>query len=144
MPTKIAVFSSPEPAPAAARDAAPAAHADPAAVLVRARELIAARSPGIAVPMLDRALAAGAITPAERAALLRELVGADDWRSAPLSLAAQRLRSQIRAAIVRATPALARPVLDEAVRSARLTQRQRMRITHRLRDGVRRPVCSPL
>ncbi len=139
-PTKIAVFATSEPA---ALPTVPAAlHAEPAAVLARARELIAARSPGIAVPILDRALAAGTITQAERAALLRELVGAGGPQQGQLSLPAQRLRAQVGAAIARATPALARPLLDEAVASRRLTPSQRMRVTHSLRGGMSRRVCS--
>ncbi len=139
-PTKIAVFATSEPAASPAGP--PALHADPAAVLVRARELIAARSPGIAVPILDRALAAGTITQAERAALLRELVGAGGPQQGQLSLAAQRLRAQVAAAIARATPGIARPLLDEAVASRRLTASQRMRITHHLGGGMSRRVCS--
>ena len=112
---------------------------DADAVLARVRELIAARSPEIACPILDDALAAGAITTAERALLLREVVGVTDPLPGPLSLAAQRLRANIRAAIARAAPTLTKPLLDEAT----LTPAQRVRITDHLRDGKRRHVSSP-
>jgi hypothetical protein len=116
---------------------------DTAAVVDRARELIAARSPEIASPLLDQALAAGAITEAERVELLHELVGVPDSGWA-LSVAAQRLRRQVRAAIARAAPALARPLLDAAVADERLTPAQEGRILRRLRDGQRRPLSSLL
>lgn len=140
-PAKIAVLASadPEPAPTAP----PAVRTDADAVLARARELIAARSPEIVCPILDGALAAGTITNAERAALLREVVGVTDPPPGQLSLAAQRLRAHVRAAIARAAPALAKPLLDEAVAAHRLTPSQRMLIAHHLRDGARRPVSSP-
>jgi hypothetical protein len=114
-------------------------------VLERALELIAAQSPAIACPILDRALAAGTITRAEHAALLSEIVGAPIDRAAtPPSDAMMRLRHQVRAAIGRAAPALARPLLDEAVACARLTPSQEVRILQRLRRSALRPVSSLL
>ncbi|MGD0198517.1 MAG: hypothetical protein ABSC56_11520 [Solirubrobacteraceae bacterium] len=125
----------------AAPEAEPAAlRPDAQAALERALELIAARSPEIACPILDRALAAGTITAAERAELLHEIVGAPAPPRSSLGAAAQRLRSQIRATIARAAPGLARPLLDEAVAARRLTPSQEMRILHRLGRGQLRSV----
>ena len=138
-PRRVAVFARQAPT---RREEPAELRPDAQAVLDRAVELIAARSPGIACPILDRALAAGTITAAERAELLREIVGVPDAPRGPLSVAAQRLRHQIRAAIGRAAPALARPLLDQAVAERRLTPSQMMRITHKLRDGRLRPVSS--
>lgn len=112
------------------------------ALLAQALELIAAKSPAIACPILDSALAAGTITRAEHAAILSELVGAIELRSLPPSDAGLRLRHQVRAAIGRAAPSLARPLLDEAVASARLTPSQEVRILQRLRRGALSPVSS--
>ena len=138
---KIAVFTSSTGAARTAVSEPPVLSPDPA-VLVRVRELIAARSPEIARPMLDDALAAGTITLAERAALLHEVLGVTDLPPTQLSLAARRLRDHIRAAIALASPALARPLLDEAVAAQRLTPSQSMRIAQHLREPARRPLSS--
>ena len=132
-PARVAVFAS------AAPESPPT---DLDAVLVRTRELIAARSPEIVCPLLDEAFDAGTITRAERAALLRELVGLGDPPPGQLGLAAQRLRARTQAAIARAAPALAKPLLDQAVAARRLTPSQRMRISHHLRDRAHRPLSS--
>ena len=129
-PTRIAVFTP------ATEVRSPSANA----VLERAFELIAASSPAIAAPILDRALTAGTITASERARLLGEIVGSpipprDEPRAELV-----RLRHQIRDAIARAAPQLARPLLDDAVASERLTPAQQARIIQRLRRGPVRPV----
>ncbi|HUB75767.1 MAG TPA: hypothetical protein VL977_01860 [Solirubrobacteraceae bacterium] len=112
------------------------------AILTRTLELIAARSPAIATPILDSALGAGTITRAEHAALLAELVGVPSSAGGPARDVVERLRHQIRAAIRRAAPVLARPLLDQAVAERRLTPAQEVRILRRLRAGVPLPVSS--
>ncbi len=132
-PTRLAVF-----APVAEENRRP----DAVAVIERALELIAARSPAITFPIIDGALAAGTITRAEHATLIAEVVGATAAEAPARSEAMARLRAQIRAAIGRAAPALARPLLDEAVASERLTVAQEVRILQRLRRGALRPASS--
>lgn len=110
----------PQPSPAAA------------AVLERVRVLLAAKTPGIAGPILDRALAAGTITDTERSGLLEELGGASvDHASGRAAVA--RLHQEILAAVRRAAPTLAKPLLNEAVASERLTAAQERRILEHLR-----------
>ena len=107
----------PQPSPAAA------------AVLERVRVLLAAKTPGIAGPILDRALAAGTITDTERSGLLEELGGASvDHASGRAAVARLHL-----AAVRRAAPTLAKPLLNEAVASERLTAAQERRILEHLR-----------
>jgi len=110
------------------------------AVLSCTLELIAAQSPAIASPILDRARAAGTITAAEHAALLAELVGVPSSLAVPGRDAVDRLRHQIRAAIRRAAPALVRPLLDQAVADERLTPAEEVRILQRLGRGAPLPV----
>jgi hypothetical protein len=94
--------------------------------------LLAAKTPGIAGPILDRALAAGTITDTERSGLLEELGGASvDHASGRAAVA--RLHQEILAAVRRAAPTLAKPLLNEAVASERLTAAQERRILEHLR-----------
>jgi len=144
-PTRIAVFGSvtvPPPQEAEPVRVTRVLSPNAAAVLDRALELVAANSPGIACPILDRALAAGTISAAERADLLSELVGAPGSSLPTRTEAARRLRHEVRAAIGRAAPGLARPLLDEAVASERLTRAQEVRILERLSQSSPRPVSS--
>lgn len=129
-PTRIAVFTP------ATEVRSPSANA----VLERALELIAASGPAIAAPILDRALTAGTITPSERARLLGEIVGSPIRSRDEPRPELVRLRHQIRAAIARAAPQLARPLLDDAVACERLTPAQQARILQRLRRGALRPL----
>jgi hypothetical protein len=126
--TAVPVFGPPSDAAVSSPNAT--------AVLERALALVAARSPEIACPILDRAVAAGTISSAERAELLGEVVGSASAAYEAPSAEAMRLRHQIRVAIGRAAPLLARPLLDEAVASERLTPAQELRILRRLRRGV--------
>jgi hypothetical protein len=139
--TRIAVFGAvaPEHAPALATDAqelSPAARA----VLERVLASIASSASSIARPILDRAVEGGTITRAERHALLRELSAPSDRdddpapaEASPTSLAARRVLREALAAIRRAAPGIARPILDEAVDAERLTAAQQRRILERLR-----------
>jgi hypothetical protein len=142
--TRVAVFGPVEELPPSlpARNPAPLTSPAVALVLQRTAELIAAHSPEIASPILDRALAAGTITGAERAELLSELVGVPEAASSSHSPAARRLRCELRAAIARAAPSLARPLLDEAVASERLTLAQELRILERLHRVPLRALSS--
>lgn len=147
-PTRIAVFrpcsDSTAPSLGARHGRAEPSSPNATAVLERTLALIAAKSPAIACPILDRALAAGTISRAERAELLAEVVGSPAVAGRVSSAEAQRLRQQVRAAIGRAAPSLARPLLDEAVASERLTPAQEARILQRLRGGAPSPVSSLL
>jgi hypothetical protein len=129
---RIAVFGSLAAAdpPAEERLSPPAR-----AVLERVIEAIASSAPSIAAPILDRAVQQGTITRAERHAMLLELrdpTHADDAVS-PTSHAARRTLREALAAIRRASPAIARPILDAAVDAERLTPAQERRILERLR-----------
>ena len=110
----------PQPSPAAT------------AVLERVRVLLAAKTPGIAGPILDRALAAGTITDTERSGLLEELGGASADHASERAAVA-RLHQEVLAAVRRAAPTLAKPLLNEAVASERLTAAQERRILEHLR-----------
>ena len=146
--TRIAVFGSiaaerpvplDDPAPAD-QGLSPAARA----VLEGVLATIAARAPSIARPILDRAVADGSITRAERHELLRELsgprAGGDDEEpgTTPASFGARVVMREAFAAIRRAAPGIARPILDEAVGAERLTAAQEQRILERLRIGPSR------
>jgi len=104
------------------------------AILDRTLELIAMRSQDIARPILDRAVATGTISPTERRKLFDELAADQQTVVAhpPHSVAASRVDQQIRAAIRRAAPGLAGPLLKEARASERLTAAQERRILERL------------
>ena len=106
-----------------------------AAVLERTYAAIARRAPAIAEPVLDRAAREGRITLAERRELRAELrapgaCGEGGWRT---SLPARRALREALAAVRREAPAIAAPILDEAVAQQRLTRAQRERILDRLR-----------
>jgi|HubBroStandDraft_6_1064221.scaffolds.fasta_scaffold159639_3 hypothetical protein len=153
--TRIAVFGAigPEPPLAQAAEAqalSPAARA----VLERVLASIASSASAIAQPILDRAVEEGTITRSERHALLRELSAPGDPDDAPApavtplpSLGARRVLREALAAIRRAAPGIAQPILDEAVDAERLTPAQEKRILERLRISpsqvLRRPAPGP-
>lgn len=146
-PTRIAVFGSLAAAPRrvrAARSRVPRfLSPSAAAVFERSLELVAAKAPDIARPILDRAVAAGTITGAERRELLGELAGSRRAPSGPPPRAElARLQHEVSAAVRRAAPGLAQPLLSAAVASERLTRVQEQRIVERLRQGAPRPVSS--
>jgi hypothetical protein len=143
-PNRVAVFgsfaerpaTSPRPLDRSPRseEHRPLPPSSPAATAVfeRVRVLVAANAPGIARPILDRALAAGTITDSERSDLLAEFAGAGAGSASERSAVAD-LHRQILAAVRRAAPALAEPLLNEAVASERLTAAQERRIIACLR-----------
>jgi hypothetical protein len=152
--TRIAVFGAIAPEHSLA-EAAETQALSPAAraVLERVLASIASSASAIAQPLLDRAVEEGTITRAERHALLRELSAPTDLddggaaaAAAPPSLGARRVLREALAAIRRAAPGIAQPILDEAVDAERLTPAQERRILERLRIGpsvLRRPATSP-
>jgi hypothetical protein len=147
-PNRIAVFGSvaaerrADPAEAE-RGLSPAA----GAVLERVLESIACNASTIARPILDRAVDDGTITRDERHELLRELsepsARSDDHAGAPASLAARRVLRESLAAIRRAAPGIAQPILDQAVDAERLTAAQEQRILERLRISPSRTLRGP-
>jgi hypothetical protein len=157
-PNRVAVFG-PISVPPGAGERPPARAATPAqasgrrrsaqpspaasAVLERVHALLAAKAPGIARPILDRALAAGTITDSERSDLLEQLSGAPVAHASERAAVA-RLHKEILAAVGRAAPTLAEPLLKDAVSSERLTAAQEGRILERLRlgDGCAPPLSS--
>jgi hypothetical protein len=116
------------------------------AVLERVIEEIASNAPAIARPILDRAVLEGAITRAERHAMLAELgdpeVAANSVASE--SHGARRTLREALAAVRRAAPAIARPILDQAVDAERLTPAQERRILERLRSSPARVLRGAL
>jgi len=136
--TRLAVFGS----VAAAR---PVAGEEPPtvppvrAVLEQVLASIAQHTPSIAEPILDRALAEGKITRVERHALLRELGDPEAARppegAAASSVPARRVLREVLAAVRRAAPTIAEPILDAALDSERLTAAQRQRVLERLRTS---------
>ena len=134
-PTRIAVFGS----VAAERPldgGEPGTPAPVRAVLERVLESIAGRAPAIAEPILDRAVADGRITRFERHALLRELGHPDGvGGGAAASVPARQVLREVLAAVRRAAPAIAQPILDEALVSERLTAAQHQRVLDRLRTS---------
>ena len=153
--TRIAVFGAVAREPALAEAAAAQALSPAArAVLERVLASIASSASAIARPILDRAVEEGTITRTERHALLRELSAPRDPDDAPAaavtpppSLGARRVLREALAAIRRAAPAIAQPILDEAVDAERLTPAQERRILERLRISpsqvLRRPAPEP-
>jgi hypothetical protein len=143
-PTRVAVFGSiaePSLRTRVARSAPRFLSPSAAAVFERTLELVAAKAPGIARPILDRAVAAGRITGAERRELLAGLSGGANARaSLPPRAELARLQHEVSAAVRRAAPGLAQPLLREAVASERLTRVQERRIVERLRQTPLRPV----
>jgi hypothetical protein len=103
------------------------------AVLERVLDSITSSVPTIAKPILDRAVAEGTITRAERHELLQELSDPTDMPgAAPASIAARRVLREALAAIRRAAPGIAGPILEDAVDAERLTAAQQRRILERL------------
>ena len=136
--TRIAVFGAfpaerPLPPQGDERLLSPPAHA----VLEHVLESIASSAPSIAQPILDRAVGDGTITRTERHELLRELsdrgASPDAPGASPVSVGARRVLREALAAIRRAAPSIAQPILDEAVDAERLTAAQQRRILERLR-----------
>ena len=120
------------------------------AVLERVLESIATHAPAIAGPILDRAVGEGRITRVERHDLLRQLSyrtagNTDD--ATDTSPAGRLVLREALAAVRREAPAIARPILDEAVGSERLTAAQEQRILDRLRSSpssvLRRRIARP-
>jgi hypothetical protein len=138
-PHRIAVFGSvasrpqPEPDEYDRQPPAPASRFSPSAnaVLERSLDLVAANATRIARPILDHAVATGSITGDERSDLLEEFAGATTPAVEPRP-ALLRLRQEILAAIRRAAPTLAHPLLREAIASERLTLAQEHRIIDHL------------
>jgi hypothetical protein len=153
--TRIAVFGAIAPEPPLA-EAAEAQALSPAAraVLERVLASIASSASAIAQPILDLAVEEGTITRTERHALLHELSASSDPDDTPAaavtpppSLGARRVLREALAAIRRAAPGIAQPILDEAVDAERLTPAQEKRILERLRISpsqvLRRPAPGP-
>jgi hypothetical protein len=138
LPRRVAVFGN------AAAPQRPHATVSPAAnaALERVFSAITDEAPEIAKPILDRALGAGAITPAEHAELRRELgdpTAPPEPAIAPVaSVGAQRVLRQVFAAIRLASPAIAEPILDAAVAERAITPAQRHRVLERLRTSPAR------
>jgi hypothetical protein len=105
------------------------------AVLEHVFAAIAAQTRAIAQPILDRAMADGALTRGEHDELLREL--GEPSVAAPAAVAvrpvAREVLREAHAAIRAASPGIAAPILREAVASERLTAAQEQRILERLR-----------
>jgi hypothetical protein len=143
---RIAVFGSvaAERPPASDRDEGFSAPAR--AVLERVIEAVASSAPAVAGPILDRAVADGTITRAERRAMVLELSDpAASYEPAPvLSRDARGTLRDALAALRRAAPGIARPILDEAVESERLTPAQERRILERLRYSPARVLRGTL
>jgi len=97
---------------------------------------IAEKAPRIARPILDRAVDERAITAAQRDELLLELTGRHDEQPAARNgtVATELLRESL-VAIRLASPAIAAPILDEAVAGGRVTAEQAGRILERLRSS---------
>ncbi len=132
-PRRIAVFGS-----ASAERAGRAAEEAPAwsarAVAERVFAQIRAQAPLIAQPIFERAVAEGTITRAERDGLARGL--ADPLTPAPAASAGAGARvvlTEALTAIRLAAPAIAEPILHQAVADERLTPAQSRRILDRLR-----------
>jgi hypothetical protein len=131
--TRIAVFGSvaSERPPAAAATCPPPIRA----VLERVYESIAASAPDIASPILDRAVGEGTISRVERHELLRVISGSAATEDTSATAPARAVLREALAAVRRAAPEIAAPILREAVGSERLTQAQEQRILERLRTS---------
>jgi hypothetical protein len=117
------------------------------AVLEQVYDAIAAAAGVIAAPIVERALAEGRISRRERHELLLELgdpASADvDSGAAVMSIGAQRVLREALAAIRRAAPAIAAPILDDAVAREHLTRAQEQRILDRLRTSPASALRAP-
>jgi hypothetical protein len=135
-PRRIAVFGS----VAAERPAELPFTQAARAVLERVLAAIAAEVPRIARPILDRAVAEGTISRDERHALLSELTDPDRAPAEPAasSPGARGVLREALAAVRRASPQIAAPILREAVADERLTEAQERRILERLRSSPAR------
>jgi hypothetical protein len=136
---RIAVFGSTS-AERAGRAAADAPAWSARAVLERVFAQIGARAPLIAQPIFDRAVAEGTITLDERDELLRELAqplasGEQAQAKTRASAGARIVLTEAFAAIRLAAPAIAEPILRQAVADERLAPRQSRRILERLRSS---------
>ena len=109
-------------------------------MLERVLAAIAAEVPRIARPILDRAVAEGTISREERHALLHELTDPDRAPAGAcrLSPGARGVLREALAAVRRASPQIAAPILHEAVADERLTEAQERRILERLRSSPAR------
>ena len=118
------------------------------AALTRIHDAIRAQAPVIATPLLDAGVAAGTITATQEHDFLARLSGP------PLSIPrpavadpspAQRdLFRSVFTAIRAHVPAIAKPLLDDAVAANTITQTQADRIAARLAEGPRRFGIRPL
>jgi hypothetical protein len=134
-PRRLAVFGS----VSAERPSRANVEAPPSAareVLERVFAEIAAQAPLIARPVLDRAAAAGAITASERDELLLELAEPQASRDADdgsgRSGAVRTVLREALAAVRRASPSIAEPMLRAAVADGLVTAAQEERILTRL------------
>ncbi|HEY5389675.1 MAG TPA: hypothetical protein VIJ83_03895 [Solirubrobacteraceae bacterium] len=120
------------------------------AVFERILAAVAEQAPAIARPLLDRSVADGSLTREERHEVLAELEAnaapnsprARAWQS----FAMRRASRDVLAAVRRAAPAIAQPILAEAVADERLTTAQAQRILERVRDfpvSAFRPAHGP-
>jgi hypothetical protein len=143
---RIAVFGSVAAERPLASDRDDAFSPAARAVLERVIEAIASSAPAVAGPILDRAVADGAITRAERHLMLLELSdpAASSDPAPEVSLQARGALREALAELRRAAPGIARPILDEAVDTERLTAAQERRILERLRSGPARVLRSTL
>lgn len=122
------------------------------AVLERVLEAILERAPAVAAPILERALARGAISRAELHTLLARISAAADGESrerirppTPSIPGSDRLLADCLAAIRRAAPSIAAPIVADALASERLTPAQARRILTRLGElePARRTPLAP-
>ena len=131
--TRLAVFGS----VAAEGDRRPSPAVS--AVLGQVYETIAASAPLIAAPIVDRAVEDGRISRHERHRLLLELGDPESADAASgaavISIGAQRVLREALAAVRRAAPVIAAPILDDAVAREHLTLAQEQRILDRLRTS---------
>jgi len=118
------------------------------AVLERVHEEVASSAESIVAPILDRAVAEGAITRAQRHTIVLELsdqpIPARESAVPDQSQSARRVLREALGAVNRAAPGIARPILEEAVEHERLTPAQQRRILERLRISPARAVRSAI
>jgi hypothetical protein len=112
-------------------------------VLELVYESIAASAPQIVSPILDRAVGAGTISRVERHELLRVISGSAPTEDSAGAAPARAVLREALAAVRRAAPEIAAPILREAVGSERLTQAQEQRILERLRTSPAGALARP-
>jgi hypothetical protein len=136
-PRRIAVFGSVAAERPPRSVEAPSSSAR--TVLERIFAAITAQAPLIAQPILDRAVGQSTITLDERDELLRELADPQATGEAAAATrasdAGRAVLGEAFAAIRRGAPAIAEPILTEAVAAGRLTQAQARRILDRLHSS---------